>query len=216
MSTKLYTIQEEIFNSISHGIGVFLTMGLTIPILIGAVMESNYLKLTAFIVYMVCVMAMFLSSTLYHAITHEKAKRILRLIDHCAIFICIAGTYTPVLLLGMDSLTMVIVLPLIWTLALAGIILKVVSFVKGSFKKLEIPSLILYLAMGWISVFLAKQMIDNLGWAFFAFIAGGGLLYSVGVYFYKNKRIKFNHGIWHLFILAASLMMFAGIALYLG
>lgn len=216
MNSAFYTIKEEIMNAITHGLGVLLTIGFTIPILVRAARAGNSLKIIAFSVYMVCLTAMFLSSTLYHGITNLKAKKHLRLIDHCAIFICIAGTYTPILLLGLSGLLSSVMLGIVWAIAILGIIIKIVSFKKSDLKGAEKFSIFLYLAMGWMSLIIAGSIVKQLGWSFFLYICLGGILYSVGVYFYKNKNIKFNHAIWHLFILAASASMYIGIAYYLG
>lgn len=216
MNKSLYTIKEEIMNSITHGLGVILTIGFTIPILINAAKVGNSTKIIAFTIYMICLTAMFLSSTLYHSTTNVKAKKHLRLVDHCAIFLCIAGTYTPILLLGLKGTVSSIMLAIIWTLAILGIIIKIVSFKKTELKGAERFSIFLYLAMGWMSLIIAGNIVRQLGWSFFLYLVLGGILYSVGVYFYRNRSIKFNHAIWHLFILAASASMFIGIAYYLG
>ncbi|MDO5718425.1 MAG: hemolysin III family protein [Tissierellia bacterium] len=216
MKERYYTLKEEIINSVSHGIGAILTIGFTIPIISRAARLGDRVKMMSFTVYMICLTLMFLTSTLYHGIRNLKAKRIFRILDHCAIFLCIAGTYTPILLLGVGGRVGKIMLAIVWALAVFGIIMKLVSFKKADLNKTEKLSLTLYLAMGWISILIVNKILRTLGIKFFLYIIFGGILYSVGVYFYKNRKIKFNHAIWHFFILGASISMYIGIASYLG
>lgn len=210
-----YTKKEEVLNTITHALGMVLSIISLVYLIYKSIMEGSMVKVVGFSVYGICLTTMFLSSTLYHGIPNKGVKKYLRLLDHCAIFLCIAGTYTPIALLVYQDKMSFIMLTLIWVLAVFGIGLKIYSFAKDKFAKTEKASLILYVLMGWISLFFIKDMILNIGLNFFIYILIGGIMYSVGVYFYKNKKIKYNHAIWHLFILAGAMSMNIGIIKFL-
>ncbi len=218
MENKLaprYTKKEEFLNTITHALGIVLSLVSLIYLIYKAVVDKSVIRLVGFSVYGICLTLMFLSSTLYHGIRNERVKKYLRLLDHCAIFLCIAGTYTPIALLSFKSNLGFVMLTLVWILAISGIVMKVYTFFKSKFNKMEVASLVLYLLMGWISVFFIKEMIINIGLKFFSYILLGGIFYSVGVFFYSNKKIKFNHFIWHIFILLGSMSMNIGIIKFL-
>lgn len=207
-----YTIGEEIFNSVTHGIGVLMSIAFMIMLIIK--FRENTSMVISSIVYSICLMNMYLSSTLYHAITNKKAKSILRYFDHRAIFLCIAGTYTPMLVRSFTGTIRISLLILIWGLCYIGIGIKLYAFLKKKVKALEKLSLFLYIMIGWISLFLLKEIIAQMGLLSFWLIFAGGVLYSVGVVFYKKKGIKYFHSIWHIFIMLASICQF--LALFLS
>ena len=207
-TNKRYTIGEEIFNSVTHGIGVLIAIAFMVLLIIKS--QGNTPLIIANIIYGVSLMLMFLSSTLYHAITNTKAKQVLRYFDHSAIFICIAGTFTPIIVRVLQGAQRVGFLVAVWLIALVGIILKITIFRKNLQEKCEEQSLILYVVMGWMSVLLMKKVIQISGMLSFIFILSGGILYSIGVYFYAKKR-KYFHSIWHIFIILASVAQFFGI-----
>lgn len=157
---------------------------------------------------------MYLSSTLYHSITKQNVKRILRVFDHSSIYLFIAGTYTPIALLTMKGYLRIGILTAMWSIALFGIIFKITTYTKmDKFKKL---SLTLYLSMGWISVFTVKPIIKAASLQFFIWILVGGLLYTLGTIFYSMKKLPYSHAIWHVFVLSASVIHFFAIFLYLA
>ncbi|MDU5362692.1 MAG: hemolysin III family protein [Finegoldia magna] len=207
-TNKRYTIGEEIFNSVTHGVGVLIAIAFMILLIIKS--QGNTPLIIANIIYGVSLMLMFLSSTLYHAITNIKAKQVLRYFDHSAIFICIAGTFTPIIVRVLQGAQRVGFLVAIWLIALIGIILKITIFRKNLQEKYKKQSLILYVVMGWMSVLLMKKVIQISGMLSFILILSGGVLYSIGVYFYAKKR-KYFHSIWHIFIILASVAQFFGI-----
>ncbi|MDU4334547.1 hemolysin III [Finegoldia magna] len=207
-TNKRYTIGEEIFNSVTHGIGVLIAIAFMVLLIIKS--QGNTPLIIANIIYGVSLMLMFLSSTLYHAITNTKAKQVLRYFDHSAIFICIAGTFTPIIVRVLQGAQRVGFLVAVWLIALVGIILKITIFRKNLQEKYKKQSLILYVVMGWMSVLLMKKVIQISGMLSFIFILSGGILYSIGVYFYAKKR-KYFHSIWHIFIILASVAQFFGI-----
>ena len=207
-TNKRYTIGEEIFNSVTHGVGVLIAIAFMVLLIIKS--QGNTPLIIANIIYGVSLMLMFLSSTLYHAITNTKAKQVLRYFDHSAIFICIAGTFTPIIVRVLQGAQRVGFLVAIWLIALVGIILKITIFKKNLQEKYKKQSLILYVVMGWMSVLLMKKVIQISGILSFILILSGGILYSIGVYFYAKKR-KYFHSIWHIFIILASVAQFFGI-----
>ncbi|EFK94312.1 channel protein, hemolysin III family [Finegoldia magna ACS-171-V-Col3] len=207
-TNKRYTIGEEIFNSVTHGVGVLIAIAFMILLIIKS--QGNTPLIIANIIYGVSLMLMFLFSTLYHAITNIKAKQVLRYFDHSAIFICIAGTFTPIIVRVLQGAQRVGFLVAIWLIALIGIILKITIFRKNLQEKYKKQSLILYVVMGWMSVLLMKKVIQISGMLSFILILSGGVLYSIGVYFYAKKR-KYFHSIWHIFIILASVAQFFGI-----
>lgn len=155
------------------------------------------------------IILLFLASTLYHSITTEKTKRLLKTLDHCAIYLLIAGSYTPFLLVGLRTPLAMGLMAVIWGIALVGIIMKI-AFVYR-FKRL---SLFIYLAMGWLSLIVVYQLAMNIEMGGLVLLALGGVIYSLGVIFYVAKRIPYNHAIWHLFVLAGCACHFFAIYLY--
>ena len=214
MNKKKYSKAEEVFNSISHGTGVIFGIVALTLLLIVAIRSGHVPSIIAFSIYGACIILMFLSSTLYHSITIEKVKKVLRVFDHSSIFLFIAGTYTPIAILVLQGSLRIVTLIGIWAIALAGIIYKVLTY--GKFDKYKKISLFIYLAMGWFGIFPIKSIINNTSINFFFWILAGGLLYSLGTIFYSSKKIKFNHGIWHIFVLAASVTHFLGIFKYIA
>ena len=210
---KKYTIGEEIANGITHGLGVIFGIVSLVVLLILAVREENTLAIVAFSIYGACFILMYLSSTLYHSISNEKAKGIIRVFDHSSIFLFIAGTYTPIALLTMTGGLRIGILIAVWSIAILGVLFKILTYNK--FDKYNVVSLILYIGMGWIAVFTVKPIIEMTSLAFFMWILGGGLLYTLGTIFYSIKKIPYNHAIWHLFVLSASVLHFVGILKYL-
>lgn len=207
-----YTLAEEIANSISHGIGlVFGIVGLVL--LLGQAVDANAstLAITSYALYGGSMILLFLASTLYHAVPHPRAKIWLKKFDHCAIYLLIAGTYTPFLLVGLDSPLARGLMVVIWGLALLGILFKLT--IAHRFKVL---SLVTYLAMGWLSLVVIYQLATRLSPGGVTLLAVGGLIYSLGVIFYVCKRIPYNHAIWHGFVLGGSVCHFLAIYLYVG
>src|SRR5690625_1025661 len=210
---KRYTKREEIDNGITHGIGiVFGIVALTILLFL-AIQNKNIPAIVSFSIYGLCIILMFTSSTLYHSLTKENIKKILRVFDHSSIFLFIAGTYTPVALLTLKGSLRIGILIGIWLIAIAGVIFKIFTF--GKFDKYKALSLAIYIGMGWLAIIPIRAIIRATSINFFYWILAGGLLYTLGTLFYSIKRIPYNHAIWHIFVLAASITHFLGIVLYL-
>lgn len=193
------SLGEEIANSISHGIGVLAAIAVT-PFLIVKAIPLGAAAITGATIFGVTMIILYLSSTLYHAFPHSKTKRVFRVFDHSAIFLLIAGTYTPFTLSVLPGAWGWTLFGIIWVLAVAGVVMKSIRNVGTS--KLSIA---LYLGMGWLAVLAAKPLYDTLpGWGLFWLLAGG-LMYSVGVLFFAyDHRVRYNHFIWHLFVLGGT------------
>ncbi|EGR0188647.1 hemolysin III family protein [Vibrio cholerae] len=205
-----YGFKEEVVNAISHGVGLILGIVGLVLLLVKAVdQQADALTITSMSIYGGSMIALFLASTLYHAIPYQRAKRWLKTFDHCAIYLLIAGSYTPFLLVSLRTPLAVGLMIVIWSLALIGILMKI-AFVYR-FKKL---SLVTYLTMGWLSLIVIYQLAIHLEVGGLTLLAAGGLIYSLGVIFYVAKRIPYNHAIWHAFVLAGCACHFLAIYLY--
>lgn len=201
-----YSPLEESLNAITHGVG-FIAAAVGVVLMLLRV-EGVYGQL-ACAVYGLSMMLMFLSSTLYHGVNRPELKRILKTIDHSAIYILIAGTYTPFMLLAVGGTLGLVAMLLIWSIAVLGIAFKCVA--NNRFPKL---SLVTYLLMGWLAVFFIYPLYNALAAGAFYLLIAGGLCYTVGVVFYAAKRIQFTHAIWHLFVAAGSFCHFWAIYSY--
>lgn len=208
---KRYSLQEEIFSSISHGLGVLLSIAALVILVVFASLKKDIWGVVSFSIYGFTLFFLYLSSTLYHSIVYEKAKRIFRVFDHAAIYLLIAGSYTPISLVAMRGTWGWVIFSVIWSLALLGIILNIVSF-----EKTRIYSTALYVLMGWLIVIAAKPMLSMIPQGLFSWLLAGGVIYTLGIIFYAWKRIPFNHGIWHLFVLGGSVVHYFGFLFYLA
>ncbi|CDT52862.1 Hemolysin III [Vibrio coralliirubri] len=209
-SASEYSDIEERANAITHGLGVVLgVVGLILLLVRAFDYQADMLTVASMAIYGSSIILLFLASTLYHSITTEKTKRLLKTLDHCAIYLLIAGSYTPFLLVGLRTPLAMGLMAVIWGIALVGIIMKI-AFVYR-FKRL---SLFIYLAMGWLSLIVVYQLAMNIEIGGLVLLALGGVIYSLGVIFYVAKRIPYNHAIWHLFVLAGCACHFFAIYLY--
>ncbi|KML70198.1 PAQR family membrane homeostasis protein TrhA [Pectobacterium peruviense] len=206
-----YSLAEEIANSISHGIGViFGIVGLVLLLVQAVNNDAGSVAITSYSLYGGSIILLFLASTLYHAIPSPRIKPWLKKFDHCAIYLLIAGTYTPFLLVGLDSPLAHGLMVVIWSMALLGVIFKL-AFAH----RFEVLSLITYLGMGWLSLVVIYQMVMKLSAGSVTLLAVGGVVYTLGVIFYASKRIPYNHAIWHGFVLGGSVCHFLAIYLYI-
>ncbi|MBE8574431.1 PAQR family membrane homeostasis protein TrhA [Vibrio sp. OPT18] len=209
-SASEYSDIEERANAITHGLGVVLgVVGLILLLIRAFDYQADMLTVASMAIYGSSIILLFLASTLYHSITTEKTKRLLKTLDHSAIYLLIAGSYTPFLLVGLRTPLAMGLMAVIWGIALVGIIMKI-AFVYR-FKRL---SLFIYLAMGWLSLIVVYQLAMNIEIGGLVLLALGGVIYSLGVIFYVAKRIPYNHAIWHLFVLAGCACHFFAIYLY--
>lgn len=197
------SIKEEIFNSITHGIGTLLSIAALVILVVLAVTKGDTWHIVSYSIYGSTLVLLYLSSTLYHSFTKEKLKNLFARFDHAAIFLLIAGTYTPFLLTVLRGTLGWVLFGIIWGVALVGIIIRSIYLTR--FRKLMVG---LYLAMGWLFVVAVGPMIKNLPTLSIVFLFLGGIFYSVGVIFYVKRNLNYGHGIWHLFVLAGSIMHF--------
>jgi hemolysin III len=211
ISTRLYSLGEEIANSVTHGIGAGLSVvGLTLLIVLAGLYGDVY-QIVSFGVYGATLVILYTASTLYHGFQHPRVKRVFQVIDHASIYLLIAGTYTPFLLIRVRSAWGWTFLIIVWGLALLGVGFKAVFSTR--FLKL---SVLTYILMGWLCVVAGKEMLANIPTGGLIWLAVGGVVYTVGVLFYAIKRIPYNHAIWHLFVMGGSICHFLGILFYLA
>lgn len=198
-----YTVGEEIAHGITHGIGAGLAIaGLTLLIVIG-VNRGDVRHVVAFSIYGTSLVLLYLASTLYHSLQFPSLRHPLKVIDHSGIYLLIAGTYTPFMMLGVPTTAGYTVLGVVWALAIIGIVLKV-FFVN----RFVIASTAGYLLMGWLSVFVWNQIVAQVPPNGVWLLVAGGVSYSAGVIFFALEKMPYNHAIWHLFVLGGSLCHF--------
>ncbi|MFN2396459.1 MAG: hemolysin III family protein [Bacteroidales bacterium] len=194
---------EEIVNAILHGIGAGLSIAALVVLIIFANIYGDTWHIVSFSIYGATLIILYLASTVYHSLPKGKWKNVLHVIDHLSIFLLIAGTYTPITLTAMRGPWGWSIFGVVWGIAFLGIILKVFWM-----DKLKFLSVGLYVIMGWIIVIAIKPLLDSLETISLIFLLAGGLSYSVGIIFYIWRRLKYSHGIWHLFVLAGSICHF--------
>jgi len=197
------TVKEEIFNSITHGIGTLLSVAALVLLVVYAVGKGDVWHVVSYSIYGSSLVLLYLCSTLYHSFTKEKVKNLFARFDHAAIFLLIAGTYTPFLLTVLRGTLGWTLFGIIWGVALFGVVIRSIYLTR--FRKLMVA---LYLAMGWMFVVAVGPMMRNLPQTSIIFLFLGGIFYSAGVVFYMWRNLKYGHGIWHLFVLAGSIMHF--------
>lgn len=197
---------EEIVNSITHGIGALLSIIALVILIIVAGQHGDIWHLVSFSIYGSTLILLYLSSTLYHSFTNPKIKNLFARFDHISIFLLIAGTYTPILLTTLRGPWGWTLFAIIWAMAVAGAVIR--SIYLHRFRKLMVA---IYLVMGWMAIVAAKQIYELMPGISIWFLVLGGLAYSIGVIFYNWRKLPYSHGIWHLFVLAGSILHFFAI-----
>jgi hemolysin III len=201
-----HSFREEIVNALTHGFGAVAALaGGAVLITLAAVGGDGW-QIASAIIFAVTLLLLYLASTLYHAIPHPVAKRRLKVLDHCAIYLLIAGTYTPFALIGLRNHGGAWLLAVVWGLAAIGIVFKL--FYTGRFKGL---STAIYLGMGWIALVAIDEMLAALPMATLGWLLAGGIAYSLGTVFYMNERLRYSHAVWHGFVLAGSVLHFVAV-----
>lgn len=208
-NSKRYRLAEELANSISHGIGALLSLWGLVVLVNLAVTRGNVWHIVGTSIFGASLILLYLASTLYHSIPAPRARKVLRLLDHIAIYLLIAGTYTPFLLVNLRGPWGWSLFALVWGVALTGILLKVSPL--GHKRGL---SLTLYLALGWIILIAIKPLLSYLDPVGIRLLVAGGLAYTGGVIFYGWQRLPYHHAIWHLFVLTGSGLHFFAVLLY--
>lgn len=208
--TKQYTLGEEIFNAVSHGTGGLLAIGGTVVLIVFTAIYADAWAVVSSAIYGASLIILYTMSTLYHAITNEKAKKFFRIMDHNTIFFLIAGTYTPVTLAVLRGPLGWTLFGIVWGAAIVGIVLNSINLEK--FRK---PSVVCYIMMGWVIIFAIKPMLNAMPKLSLIFLLLGGVFYTVGVVFYANKKVRYFHSVWHLFTIAGSVFHYFAIFLAL-
>lgn len=211
-----YSKSEEALNIATHILGFILSLVFFLPVVLEAYRGKDMIGFLAWLIYFIAIAIMFLSSSLYHSMKNPLARTVFRAIDHGVIYLTIAGSYTPIILIGLRSTFAIVIFVLIWILALSGIVMNIIAFVTGKEDKINRVSMIIYMAMGWISLLLIYQIYKYIGMSYIIFLLLGGLFYTIGAVFYSIKKIPYNHAIWHIFILVAAFVMFYGNYKFLG
>lgn len=199
-------LRDEIANALTHGLGaVAALVGGSVMITLAAIFGDGW-QLAAAIVYGITLLLLYLASTLYHAIPHPVAKARLKVFDHCAIYLLIAGTYTPFTLIGLRGPWGWGLFAAIWSIALAGIVFKL--YFTGRFKLL---STLMYIAMGWLVVVAIKPLMSSVDAWTLGWLLAGGLFYTLGTFFYHRESIPYSHAIWHLFVVMGSVCHYVAV-----
>lgn len=209
MTRKEY-ILTEILNGVSHGIGVILG----IVFLVIMLLKSHSASLTVSAsIYGATFIFLFFASTIYHIVLKPNVKKILRIFDHSAIFIFIAGSYMPIIFTVLRGYQRLLFLIVIWSLALGGTVFKIATV--GKYDKFKNISVLLYIIMGWLSIIMMRKMVISFPIGFFVLFLLGGITYTAGTYFYKKKTMVFSHVIWHIFVLMGAIFQFVAFYKYI-
>jgi len=209
ISERGQTPGEEIANSISHGVGLGLAIIATPVLIVATARAGSAWNLVGVTVFAASMMLLYLASTLYHALTHDRAKRVFRILDHGAIFLLIAGTYTPFTLGVMRGPWGWTLFGLVWSLAVIGLTTKAIF--GAHHRWLTVP---LYLLMGWLAVIAAPQILFRLPLPALIWLLAGGFAYTAGVLCFKAHRIRYSHFAWHLFVMAGTVCHFFAVLWY--
>ncbi|PYF04702.1 PAQR family membrane homeostasis protein TrhA [Ureibacillus chungkukjangi] len=201
--------KEELWNAITHGIGLFISIPACVILIILAVQKGSTVQIVSNSVFGASLVLLFLMSTLLHSMP-EKYKRFFSILDHSSIYILIAGSYTPFLLVAVDGVFGIVLLCTIWSIAIFGVVFKCLFI-----HKFETFSLILYIVMGWLIIFAIKPLYQFLQFDGFTVLLAGGLLFTFGSIFYAWRKIPYNHAIWHLFVIAGCACLVICVAVYL-
>lgn len=205
-----YTLSEEIFHAITHGIGVALAVAGLVVLVVLAARGGDVWRIVSFSIYGGSLTLLYLASTLYHSFQNERLKRFFRSFDHLSIFLLIAGTYTPVTLISLRGAWGWTLFGLIWGFAVCGIVYELLFLGRSKWITVTI-----YLSMGWLAIIAIKPMLTVVPIGLFWWILAGGLCYTGGVLFYVRKKMRYHHVLWHLFVLFGSACHFLGFFFYL-
>lgn len=210
ISIPKYSLGEEITNAILHGIGALLSIAALVLCVVFSSIHGNAYAVVSSCIYGSTLIVLYTMSCLYHSFKVNNAKRVFRIIDHCSIFLLIAGTYTPYTLVTLNGTLGWIMFGVIWGSAIIGIILNAINL-----NKYKVLSMILYVAMGWAVVFTFNPLIENLERGGVYLLLSGGIVYTIGAIFYGiGRKYKYMHSIFHFFVLAGSILHFFSILIY--
>lgn len=198
--------REEIANAITHGVGALLSAAAGAVLVTLATQTGTRTQVISAIIFCTSLLLLYTASTLYHAIPSAPAKRRLKVCDHCAIYMLIAGTYTPFALIGLRGTVGWWLFGLSWGLAAVGVLFKL--FFIGRFK---LFSTMVYIGMGWMAIFAIQPMMAKVPFPALIWLLAGGVAYTAGTVFYHNEKLRYSHAVWHLFVLAGSACHFVAV-----
>lgn len=207
--SKSYYILDNVLSAVTHGIGFCLAFVGLILLIIKAVSTHNLLRIVTFTIYGVCLLLLYLFSTLFHSLIFTKARNVFQIFDHSSIFLLIAGSYTPFSLVAIGGKWGILLFCLVWLVAIFGIVYYI--FNRG---KHVILDTVLYVAMGWLVILSGDYLYVRLSPIGFWLLVGGGVAYTVGAVLYTMKKIPFIHVIWHLFVILGSTLMYFSVLFY--
>ena len=207
----VHTALEEILHAASHGVGAVLAVIALIFLVAKAATLGGPKEITAVSIFAVSALVLYVASTVYHGAFESRLQPFLETLDHSAIYIKIAGSYTPFALLTLSPVSGTTILILVWVLAVIGVVMKFLAHFLSDAKKYDWLSLAGYLGMGWLGIFVVGELWDKLSGAGFAWLLAGGLCFTIGAVFYAWKSRAFTHTIFHLFVLAGSVCHFVAV-----
>jgi len=206
---NFYTIGEEIFNAVTHGVGGLIAIAATVILIVKAALNGTAISVVSAAIFGSSMILLYAISTLYHSLVPKTAKAVFRILDHCMIFVLISGTYTPYVLISLNGALGWTIFGILWGITILGIVLNSINLEK--FKKF---SMICYILMGWCIIFAIKPIVATVDFGGILLLFLGGVFYTGGVLFYRKKSVKYMHSIWHLFVLAGSIMHFFSILFF--
>ncbi|KGX91574.1 hemolysin D [Pontibacillus halophilus JSM 076056 = DSM 19796] len=210
METHTFSKREEVANAITHGIGAVLSVAALVLLVVYASLNGNAWQIVAVSIYGASMLTLYVSSTLVHAFRPGKWKDLFEIFDHASIYLFIAGTYTPLLLVVLRGTLGWTLFGIVWGIALVGVVFKV-FFVK----RFVVLSTVFYLLMGWIIVIAWGPLTETFPFGGMVYLVVGGVLYSIGTIFYVWRSFQFHHAVWHLFVIAGTVMHFFAVFLYI-
>jgi hemolysin III len=204
-----YSLGEETANSVTHGVGALLAVAGLVVLVVLAALHGTVWHVVGCAVFGGTLVILYTVSTLYHSITHARVRSVLQVLDHTAIYLLIAGTYTPFMLVTLRGPWGWSLLAVVWAAAITGISLR-----AALGRRMRILRVVLYIIMGWVGIVAFQPLVARLGMAGVMFVLAGGLAYTLGLAFYASKRLPYAHAIWHTFVLAGSVLHFVAVLVY--
>ena len=206
----VYSLAEELISSISHGVGTLLAVAALVVGVVMAALYSDAWCIVSMAIYGTTLVILYSMSTIYHSLRPNRGKSVLRILDHCSVFLLIAGTYTPLTLVSLRGTVGWVLFGVVWGAAVLGIVLNAVSL-----KRFKVFSMVCYIAMGWVIVFAFQPLMNTMQTGGMILLIAGGLFYTVGAVLYGvGKKVKYVHSIWHFFVLAGSILHYFCILFY--
>ena len=205
-----HRLGDIIANSVTHGVGAALALAGAVMLMVTA-MGGSTRQVVSCSVFGGTLVLVYVCSTLYHSLVRTRARRVLRIIDHSAIYLLIAGTYTPFALVSLRGQVGWLLFAIVWSLAILGIMFK--TFAIGRF---AVASVVVYVGMGWLGVFVMRPLLHSLTWHGIFWIGLGGLFYTEGIVFFAFDRLSYFHALWHLFVLAGSTCHYFAVVFYVA